>query len=396
MDAEAACATIAEQAGSPLAFYNLGTVFFKAGDHRRASTYYSRALQLDPDMIEANHNMAAILELDGRHDEAHRHRDRALRQRCLFVDRAPTEQYRVLLPAASAFGNVPIEDLLPRQTVTRIKIFVEYATDSDCATLPAHDAVFNAIGDADIAEPLLGRLENLLSRSSAPLLNRPQAVALTQRHRLAETLAGIDNIVVPRTILLRPGDSPRRFATGPSLLRPIGSHGGDGVVRALAAIDLPGVVAAPHFLTDFHDYQSPDGTWRKYRMIFVDGKPYPYHLAISDHWLVHYFSADMLADPAKRSLEELFLADPQQYIGDAAMRAIAAIGERLDLDFAGIDFSLLPDGRVLVFEANATMLVHLHDSMEDFPYKHRYVPRIFEAFGKMLHKRITAARPPPR
>jgi hypothetical protein len=396
MDTEAACAAIAEQAGSPLAFYNLGTVFFKAGDHRRASTYYSRALQLDPDMIEANHNMAAILELDGRHEEAHRHRDRALRQRCVFIDQAPAEQYRVLLPAASAFGNVPIEDLLPRQTVTRIKVFVEYARQSDCNNLPPHDAVFNAIGDADIAEPLLDRLEKILRCTSAPLLNRPQAVALTQRHRLAETLAGIRNIVVPRTILLHPGDAPGRFAAGPSLLRPIGSHGGDGVVRARVAADLPCVVDTPHFLTDFHDYQSADGTWRKYRMIFVDRKPYPYHLAISNHWLVHYFSADMLADPAKRTEEEFFLADPQSYIGERAMRAITAIGERLDLDFAGIDFSLLPDGRVLVFEANATMLVHLHDPVADFPYKHRYVPKIFAAFGRMLDDRITAARPPPR
>jgi tetratricopeptide (TPR) repeat protein len=396
MDTEAACASIAEQAGSPLAFYNLGTVFFQAGDHHRASIYYSRALQLDPDLIEANHNMAAILEMDGRHDEAHHFRDRALRQRCLFIDPAPAEQYRVLLLAASAFGNVPIEDLLPRQTVTRMKLFVEYATQADGSSLPAHDAVFNAIGDADIAEPLLAHLQKILDCTDAPILNRPAAVALTQRHKLAATLASIADIVVPRTILLRPGDEPRRFATGACLLRPIGSHGGAGVVRALCAADLPATIEAPHFLTDFHDYQSPDGTWRKYRMIFVDRKPYPYHLAISDHWLVHYFSAHMLADPAKRSLEELFLADPQQYIGEAAMRAITAVGARLDLDFAGIDFALLPDGRVLVFEANATMLVHLHESIEDFPYKHRYVPQIFSAFNDMLHNRITAARPPPR
>lgn len=45
-------------------------------------------------------------------------------------------------------------------------------------------------------------------------------------------------------------------------------------------------------------------------------------------------------------------------LGERAMAAIAAIGRRLDLDYGGMDFTLLADGRLFVFEANATMLVH--------------------------------------
>jgi tetratricopeptide (TPR) repeat protein len=392
MDAEAACAAIAEQTRSPLAFYNLGTVFFKAGDHDRAAKYFGSALRLDPDLVEANHNMAAILELAGRYEEARRHRDIALRQRSLLIERAPDEQYRVLVLAASAFGNVPIEDLLPRQTVTRLKLFVEY----DWADLPAHDAVFNAIGDPDMAGPLADRLNSVLSQTDAPVLNRPDAVGHTRRDLLAERLAGIVDIVIPRTILMAPGEDPRARADGPVLLRPLGSHGGAGVELYLSAADLPRPCGHPRYMTSFHDYRAADGTWRKYRMIFIAGKPHPYHLAISNNWLVHYFSADMLADPHKRVLEQQFLDNPSGAIGAKAMRALAAIGARLDLDFAGIDFSILPDGRVLVFEANATMLVHLHDPIEIFPYKHRHVPVIFQEFQAMLAHRITAARPPPR
>jgi glutathione synthase/RimK-type ligase-like ATP-grasp enzyme len=66
------------------------------------------------------------------------------------------------------------------------------------------------------------------------------------------------------------------------------------------------------------------------------------------------------------------------------MTAVGEIGRRLDLDYAGVDFSVLTDGRVLVFEANATMLVHpeAHDGV--FAYKSRAVAAIAEAFEAML------------
>jgi hypothetical protein len=163
--------------------------------------------------------------------------------------------------------------------------------------------------------------------------------------------------------------------------------------------DTPDAVAAlrpdeadAYYFTAFHDFRSADGYYRKYRVIFVDRVPYAYHLAISPHWMVHYFSADMLAAPWKRAEEQAFLADPAGVLGAPAMAAVTAIGQRLDLDFAGIDFSILPDGRVLVFEANATMLVHLNDSPVDFPYKHRAVPEIVTAFDAMLARH--AARYP--
>ena len=67
-----------------------------------------------------------------------------------------------------------------------------------------------------------------------------------------------------------------------------------------------------------------------------------------------------------------------------AMTAIAAVGRRLDLDFGGVDFSILPDGRVLVFEANATMLVHPEDAGGALAFKNEYVGRIVAAFDALL------------
>jgi hypothetical protein len=392
-------AALALQSRSALALYNLATTFFQSGQNEPAAKWYRLALVLDPDLVLANQNLAAILEVEGRKSEARQYRERALRRQCLFVEPVAAAKRTVLILAASAFGNVPIEYLIPAASTSRIKWFVEFATPGQENELPPHDVVFNAIGDADLAEPLLPRLLHFADHCPRPLLNRPDAVARTQRHRIPDLLAGLDDVVVPPAIRLAGADLAidglaERLAAAalpfPLLIRPIGSHGGKDVVLIddagqLAA--LPPIEADACYFTGYHDYRAADGFYRKYRMIYVDRQAFPYHMAISPHWLVHYFSADMLAAPWKREEERRFLADPVAVLGTRACAAIAAIGRRLDLDFAGIDFTVLPDGRVLVFEANATMLVHLHDPIEDFPYKHEHVPKIFQAFDAMLDRR---------
>ena len=50
-----------------------------------------------------------------------------------------------------------------------------------------------------------------------------------------------------------------------------------------------------------------------------------------------------------------------------------------------------PNGEVLLFEANACMLVHLDDTETDFPYKHQAVPRIRDAVTRMVRNKISQA-----
>ena len=77
--------------------------------------------------------------------------------------------------------------------------------------------------------------------------------------------------------------------------------------------------------------------------------------------------------------EEAFLADYRSVFRSPSAEALREAAHRLDLDYGGMDCALTRDGQVLVFEANACMLLHLYDSPEEFPYKHRYVPRIIDA-----------------
>jgi hypothetical protein len=168
----------------------------------------------------------------------------------------------------------------------------------------------------------------------------------------------------------------------PILVRPFASHGGAGVRVAASPTELP---EGDGYLTPIVEYAGPDGWYRKYRVIFVDGVAYPYHLAISPHWMVHYWTAGMDTDAARRAEEQRFLNDPASALGSAAIDTLAAIGHRLGLDFGGIDFSQLPDGRLLVFEANAPMLVH-GEHEQVFAYRNPMVAKVREAFATMLDR----------
>ena len=72
-----------------------------------------------------------------------------------------------------------------------------------------------------------------------------------------------------------------------------------------------------YYLTEFCDYRSADGQFRKYRFIFVDRAVYPYHLAVGPHWKLHYWRVDMEAGPDLKREEEAFLADYEQVFAGA-------------------------------------------------------------------------------
>ena len=105
--------------------------------------------------------------------------------------------------------------------------------------------------------------------------------------------------------------------------------------------------------------------------------------AIAESWLVHYASAGMLGEAERQAEEIAYLEDPSGALGAAAWETIGAIGRCLDLDYAGADVSILPDGRVVVFEANATMLVH-PEAEGELLRKNPYVDRITSAFQALV------------
>jgi S-adenosylmethionine/arginine decarboxylase-like enzyme len=380
----------------PALLHNLATGYFRHGHVDLAEKWYRVTLALDATYAAAHENLASILRDRGEATEAQQHLHAAYQQQWLFDEAGSASNAKVLLLCAAGLGNVPVDHTLPVDRFGRVRCMVEYAPSDALAHLPACHIVFNLVGDPDVPAAGDERLGEILRGVGRPILNDPQAVALTRRDRLPARLAGIANTVVPevRRIELSGGGTDALLsalagATYPLILRPAASHGGQGVVLVRTTDDIrhSGLGEAEVvYATTYHEFASAEGLYRKYRIIYVDGRPYPYHLAISSTWLVHYFSADMLAGDWKLEEEQRFLADPEAAVGAQAMRAIEAIGERLGLHYGGIDFSILPDGRVLVFEANATMLVHPERADGPLAHKNVYVQKIIDATAAMVKR----------
>lgn len=144
---------------------------------------------------------------------------------------------------------------------------------------------------------------------------------------------------------------------------------------------------------EYLDARGADGWVRKYRVMMVGGKLYPLHLAISKQWKIHYFSADMRDRAEHRAEEAKFLSDMPGVLGARAMTALERLSAAIGLDYGGIDFGLNQDGEILLFEANATMVVEQPDEDPCWDYRRAAVERIHAAVHDLLLNRAGATRP---
>src|SRR6185437_7440449 len=181
----------------------------------------------------------------------------------------------------------------------------------------------------------------------------------------------------------------------PLLLRSPGYHTGLNFVLVEHASELSaaasGLPGDELLVIEYLDARGHDGSARKYRVMMIDGKIYPLHLAISRNWKVHYFTSDMADQPDHRAEEARFLADMPVALGDKAMKALVRIRDVLGLDYAGVDFGLGRDGDLLLFEANATMVIAVPDADERWAYRRTAIDRIIEAVVAMIMQKAIAA-----
>jgi len=84
--------------------------------------------------------------------------------------------------------------------------------------------------------------------------------------------------------------------------------------------------------------------------------------------------------------EKAFLENPAAVFLPKHYEALRAVKKAIGLEYFGIDCGIDRAGNLVVFEANATMLVHWHN--ETFPYKTPFVANIKQAFDAMLKRRV--------
>lgn len=374
---------------NPTARVNLANLLAEDGAFAAARAHYAAALEADPDLAEAHQGLARVLTELGENEaaEPHWHKGFAghaiLRQR--YRGTAPAVP--VLLLVAAKGGNIPTRFLLDDRIFAVTALYPEFYDSAQ--PLPPHVLVFNAIGDADLCGEALTRAEEMLARTSAPIVNPPSLIRATGRVANARRLANLSGVVAPAIASLpRATLMTRQDLRYPLLLRAPGFHTGRHFLRVERQEDLASAVAAlpgeELLAIEYLDARGPDGMARKFRVMIIDGVLYPLHLAIAGDWKVHYFTADMATNPAYRDEERRFLDDMPTVLGPRAMAALGAIGRTLGLDYAGVDFALAPDGAVLLFEANATMVVNPPDPDPIWDYRRAAVTRILDAAKRML------------
>ncbi len=327
---------------------------------------------------------------------------RALALRRLYRIRASRQPASLRVLAIASLGDMT--------AITHVDCLVE-ASDVDLLMLyagpghplpeelPDHDLVFVVAGESEANRALL---EDIAGRRFAkPVLNAAERILGLSRDAVSSTLRALPGVAMPETLKVTRAEldraDPDRAAgvAFPVIVRPLDSQGGKDLAKVAdrAALNayLAATPAADFYLAPFIDYSSTDGRFRKFRVVIVDGRPYACHMAISDHWMVHYVNADMDANGLKRDEEAKFMEDFDHGFGSRHERALSAIDAAMGLDYYAIDCAETRGGELLVFELDTAMLVHAMDPADLYPYKGPQMRNVFSAFRRMLDERRSAS-----
>jgi hypothetical protein len=358
----------------------------------RAAAY--ALLRREPDHREAHLRLYEVEQMLGTPVAAIAHLRAALRSSPLVVSTATGAAAGLRVLALSRVApweaNVPLELVIDesRVALTRLYVSGDEPLESLVAQVPPHDVLFNAIAESDEAQPALTLAGRLAAALGEPCVNPPAAVAALSRDRVSQTFAQSALVVAPPVVRVPRAAVGPHMDAGPVVIRPVGSQAGIGLERLESGGELPAYLAAhpaaDYYVMPFIDYRNADGFFRKYRIVFVDGAPEPVHLAISPRWMVHYYNAAMSEHAWMRDEEAAFIADLAQVFAGPLTAALAEIVAAVPLGYFGIDCTIAADGRLLLFEADAAMLVHGSDPPGLYPYKRAGFERIQNALTASL------------
>jgi hypothetical protein len=360
------------------------------------------------DMTDATMLMrlSMLFNLLGHAEMARDMQDRALKI-TPFYHLAASAPARIRLLAILKPGylqdNTPLEFLLENSDVALDFVYVSPDLPLP-ASLPEYDLAFVAISQVEAHRACLAQVRTLMRGSPRPILNFPAEDGMLERDRVSVLLQSLPGLEAPlshridRDGLLGmiagqapPGAVPDDCAF-PVIVRPFGSQAGKGLAR----IDHADAIAAylqerpeqSFSMSRFIDYRSADGQYRKYRIVFIDGKPFICHLAIAAHWIVHYQTAGMEQSADKRAEEASCMQDFETDFCRRHGPALLALAGRIGLDYLVIDCAETGDGKLLFFEADNIAIVHAMDDADLYPYKQVQMRKVFLAFRQMLARRI--------
>ena len=326
-------AAAAAHPGDAVAHINLGQLYTETREFESALAHFNAALGMRPDHFYALLGLGTLFERAGDRAASDRYLERAFAKPYIWTYpyRGTGEPIRVLMLASPRGGDL-VSNLFFDERVVERKVLVPEAYRPG-VVLPPHDLLFNVIGDVDKCRSSLERARAVAADSPAPVLNDPDAVLATARDEIMRRLRGIPGWSRRSPPASRARSSPppsskltaspfRSCCARPASTPATTSCGSRAPATSRSrSRSCPATSCSP---SSRSKREPPTASCRKYRVVFVDRRPYPLHLAISPNWKVHYFSSDMFERADHRDEEAAFLRDPEATLGAAAMRALAA------------------------------------------------------------------------
>ncbi|MEQ9812358.1 MAG: hypothetical protein RLO50_06225 [Azospirillaceae bacterium] len=259
----------------------------------------------------------------------------------------------------------------------------------------------------------LARFDRFARSLDRPVLNHPRLALAATRDGNYRRFGGRGDIVFPRTLRLDLHDLAPEAALAriegeldyPIILRPTNSHDGGGMVLAEGRAELVAALAARRgeavFAIQFHACRR-DRADRAvaYRMVLVDGRLLPVTTFRFPSWSTHakgtvrsaYRQSVLSRDVDALAEDRAFIEDFENQVLAPVRRGFQAMLAATGLDIVGMDFGYLQDGRPIVFEINAAMLLLF--SAFRLPFMPYYIDsdaRIAEAIRGLVLARIGAA-----
>jgi len=240
--------------------------------------------------------------------------------------------------------------------------------------IPPPGFVINNVANGELVQTggNLSDLIALVDGFGVPVVNHPTKVIQTTRDVSAKLVADISGVVVPKTMRFSSAGKTKeelvREIEGqydyPLITRTVFSQMGKGMTKVDSRDALVAVLAAGlpenFFVTQFLDSRGENKFYRKIRAAFVKDEIVVVRVDYDAYWNVRgrkpekrvqfYLENAHLLDEEKRICK-----DSQAGLGRSAIHSLQAIRGRIPMDVFGLDFDVDADGRLIFYEANATM-----------------------------------------
>ena len=292
-----------------------------------------------------------------------------------------------------ASGTTDLDRLVEREPYHRLHVTRNLFRKGRVPELDSYRVLVNLITEPEKNVRVLEIVRKLLRGARGRVINRPEAVLRSTRDQVARRFDGVPGLIVPKAIRLqggKPAIASRALEKAgfapPLILRRVGTHGGkilgrfDDADEAVTALE-----TGDHLATEFVDFQSADGLYRKYRVFFIGSHFILRHRLVSDEWNVHAKDRGrFMAQRPELVAEERALFETEEPLPAPIIEVLAAVRERMGLEFFGMDFGVTPDGSVVLFEANATMSFFPFSPDPQFDYLKRCFAPAQAAFRELL------------